>query len=103
MVCDTCTKKIKKYGREECAVLADGSRRDRRGLMLWGPNCSAYSDDPEWEIKVLKQVAEYAANKGLIHQKAIIQRKIKNLKKGDIDGQKREASKTIQGKAGYRK
>lgn len=62
MICDTCKKLVvKKNGEKECAVL----QTKRRGLSqpetlpVWGENCAAYTDDPDWEKKVKLAVARY--------------------------------------------
>lgn len=64
MICNTCKKLIvNKIGKERCAVLRTDkltSNQDER-LPIWGENCSAYTDDPEWEKKVKEAAKKYSA------------------------------------------
>lgn len=41
MICDTCCKRQ----GNKCTVL-------KGDLPVWGPECSAYTDDPRWWDKV---------------------------------------------------
>ena len=49
MICDTCEKmrKRNKHGVKyhDCAVLIGN-------LPVWGPECAAYTDDPNWAAAV---------------------------------------------------
>ncbi len=66
IICDTCTKRENKTN---CHVLVQQitstkgnayiPNRRYRKLPIWGPKCTAYSDDPNWEEKVNQAVAKY--------------------------------------------
>lgn len=62
MICDTCAKKRKRNKEYYCAVLKP-KRPGEPKLGLWGENCTAWTDDREWETWVKKAVEEYR-NKG---------------------------------------
>jgi len=65
IICDTCKKAIIRDGvPRECVVLLKGKNDT---LPIWGPNCSAYTDDPEWDKRVERQVEEYKVTQGLKH------------------------------------
>ena len=58
IICDYCQKmKRGRYNKAECAVL-------RGDLPVWGENCAAYSDDPDWLEKAKRAGDEYQARKG---------------------------------------
>lgn len=58
MICDRCKKLIATdRGKRKCAVLYDRSKPGK--LPVWGPKCSAYTDDPDWEKKVNLAVERY--------------------------------------------
>ena len=56
MICDTCAKLRKRHGKRECAALVGKS-------PVWGPECVAYTDDPDWSTKVQRQVDAYVRRK----------------------------------------
>ncbi len=63
MICDDCKKLRKrvKHGQRyfQCAVLTGEGWE----LPVWGPGCTAYSDDPEWEKKAKEAERAYKAGK----------------------------------------
>jgi hypothetical protein len=59
MICDTCEKRR----GSKCAVLAWPYNEDR-GLPIWGPECSAYTDDPDWQEKVEEALKRYQEKGG---------------------------------------
>jgi len=67
LICDTCKKLIFQNGRRECAALrTKGLRGKPESLPVWGPECSAYTDDPEWWDKYLAAVEKYKKLKGAV-------------------------------------
>jgi len=46
-----CCKTCKKQKNSKCKVLLE--------LGAWGPDCTAYTDDPNWEKEVKYQVEKY--------------------------------------------
>lgn len=53
MICDTCEKRC----GNKCAVLVGK-------LPVWGPECSAYTDDPDWQEKVEEALKRYQKKDG---------------------------------------
>jgi hypothetical protein len=54
MICDTCAKRR----GNKCAVL------NGKKLPIWGPECSAYTDDPDWQGKVEEALKKYQEKGG---------------------------------------
>jgi len=59
MICDTCEKRR----GNKCAVLAPPSGK-KQELPIWGPECSAYTDDPDWQEKVEEALKRYQEKGG---------------------------------------
>ena len=53
MICDTCEKRC----GNKCAVLVGK-------LPVWGPECSAYTDDPDWQEKAEEALKKYQKKGG---------------------------------------
>jgi hypothetical protein len=53
MICDTCEKRC----GNKCAVLVGK-------LPVWGPECSAYTDDPDWQEKAEEALKKYQKKDG---------------------------------------
>jgi hypothetical protein len=53
MICDTCEKRC----GNKCAVLVGN-------LPVWGPECSAYTDDPDWQEKAEEALKKYQEKGG---------------------------------------
>lgn len=61
MICDTCVKRL---NATKCAALVGK-------LPVWGPECTAYTDDKQWNAKHTAAVEAYTGEKAQKRAKGV--------------------------------